>query len=352
MATRFWEVTVSDRMVELTDSLYFLKMAIVSRKDVKDLGDQWKCPGIYVLVDGWADSWCAYIGKGTQLSVRIPNNRDFEWNRALIVRRSEPFDSAEIGWLEGRIIELLKAAGVELENKQQPRDDTLSVARQKILENYVVVIQHALVLLGYDPAGQQQVPAQTVELEPEDARPATIGKAHRNVLDVVRAGTQIESTLRKHPATATVESTGIRYQGNLYGSLQAAAKVVTGYNNPDGWSSWGVRSDSGEVVSLKRLRTQTSNRTSAVRDARNARSVTDSDEQDRMQSPRRNARSKTTPKKMSAARVNDFLARKDEGATYPQLEKEFGLTKGSIYKLLLENGRVKERRPSRTRQAR
>lgn len=347
MKTHFQEVTVSGRTVELTHRLYFLKMAIVSRKDVKDLDDQWKRPGIYVLADGWTNSWCAYIGKAKKLSVRVPNDRTFEWNRALIVRRSEPhdLDSAETGWLEGRIHELLKAAGVELKNERKPQDDTLSMDRQRTLENYVGVIQHALVLLGYDPAGQQQqAPAQTAELEAEDVRPATIGKTHRNVLDVVRAGTQIESTLRKHHATATVESTGIRYQGKLFTSLQAAAKDVTGYDKPDGWSSWGVRSDSGEVVSLKRLRAQTSNRTSTVRDApRNARSAIDSDEQDRMQSPRRNAKNRTTPKKMSPAKVRRLLARKDEGATYGQLAKEFGLTKSSIYNLLLKNGRVRER---------
>lgn len=352
MATRFEEVTVSDRMVELTDSLYFLKMAIVSRKDIKDLGDQWKCPGIYVLVDGWADSWCAYIGRATQLSARIPQDRKFEWNRALIVRRSEPFDSAEIGWLEGRIHGLLEARGVELKNVQKPQDDTLNVARQKVLENYVGVIQDALVLLGYDPSGAAAASVRTdSRVGPEETTPATIGKAHRKLLDVVRAGTQIESTSRKYPATATVESTGIRYQGELFGSPSAAAKAVTGHDTANGWSSWGVRFDSGEVVSLKRLRAQTPNRTSAARDVRNARPATDSDEQDR-RPLQRNARSKTTPKKMSPATVRRFLARKDEGATYVQLGKEFGLAQGSVYSLLLENGRVEERRSSRTRRAR
>ncbi len=342
---RFEEVTVSDRMVELTDSLYFLKMAIVSRKDIKDLDDQWQCPGIYVLVDGWADSWCAYVGRATQLSARIPQDRKFEWNRALIVRRSEPFDSAEIGWLEGRIHGLLEARGVELKNVQKPQDDTLNVARQRILENYVGVIQDALVLLGYDPTGQQQqVSAQTAELEPEETTPATIGKVHLKLLDVVKSGTQLESTSRKHPATATVEPRGMRYQDELFGSPSAAAKAVTGQDTADGWSFWGVRrSDSGKVVMLKALRVQREigGTEAAVTDT--AQDLRPTGHEARPKVVRRPLRGKTTPKKMPAATVRRLLARKDEGATYVQLMKEFGLTQGSVYKLLLESGRVTQR---------
>ena len=345
MATPFQEITVSDRMVELTDSLYFLKMAIVSRKDIKDLGDQWKCPGIYVLVDGWADSWCAYIGSSKQLSARIPQDRKFEWNRALIVRRSEPFDSAEIGWLEGRIHGLLEARGVELKNVQKPQDDTLNVTRQGILENYVGVIQDALVLLGYDPAGrQQQVSARTAELEPEQTTPATIGKVHRKLIDVVGAGTQIESTSRKHPATATVEAKGIRYQDELFGSPSAAAKAVTRQDTADGWSFWGVRrSGSDKVVMLKDLRAQreTGGIAAAVTDT--AQDLRPTGHDARPKVVRRPSKGKTTPKKMPAATVRRLLARKDEGATYVQLGKEFGLTQGSVYSLLLDNGRVTQR---------
>ena len=343
---RFEEVTVSDRMVELTDSLYFLKMAIVSRKDIKDLDDQWQCPGIYVLVDGWADSWCAYVGKTTQLSTRIPQDRKFEWNRALIVRRSAaPFDTTEIGWLEGRIHGLLEARGVELKNVQKPQDDTLNVARQRVLENYVGVIQDALVLLGYDPAGrQQQISARTAELEPEETTPATIGKVHLKLLDVVKSGTQIESTSRKYPATATVEPRGIRYQDELFGSPSAAAKAVTGQDTADGWSFWGVRrSDSDKVVMLKALKVQ--RETGGI-----AAAVTGTAQRSATDGPRSKtegrpspSRGKTTPKKMSPATVRRLLARKDEGATYVQLMKEFGLTQGSVYSLLLENGRVTQR---------
>ena len=338
MATHFEEVMVSDDgTVYLTVKLFSLKMAIVSRKGVKDLGAEWECPGIYVLVGGRADnSWAyggknwAYVGRTNNLSARIPQSREFEWSRGLIVRRTDRFDSAETGWLEGRIYKHLKAASVDLKNKQIPQDDTLSEPKQKDLENYVGVIQDALVLLGYDPEGhQQQAPAQIADLEPEETKSAPIGKVYRKLLDVVPAGTQIESTGRKHRAIATVDATGIRYGGELFGSLAAAAKAVTGYAI-DGWSFWCARSDSGTVVKLKDIRAQTAGMRTATK-------------QDPRPSPRRNARSRTTPKKMSEATVKRLLARKDEGATYVELQEEFGLTQGSVYSLLLKRGRVSRR---------
>ena len=351
-------VQVSDRTVTIIPDLHSLIMVAVPR-DCRGLGDEWESPGIYVLLGALANITCrVYVGQAKKLRTRIRQhhkNPPFVWTRALLVRHANAnsFGLSEIGWLEGRIHGLLEAGGVDLVNDQRPGDVPLRETSKEGLEFFAGFIQDALVLLGYDPEGHSAAePVQTAELEPEDARPATTGKVpgkfHRNLLDIVRAGTQIESTSRKHPATAIVEATGTRYQGELFGSPSAAATAVTGHDTDNGWLFWGVRSDSGEVVSLKRLRDQTSNRTSTVRDARNAQFG------DRQRRTRpnavtpRNAKSKTTPKKMSATRVNDFLARKDEGATYPQLKKEFGLTTGSVYKLLLENGRVKERR-TRTR---
>ena len=342
---------VSDRTVEITSNLYPLKMAVVPR-DCKGLGDEWESAGIYVLLgerDG--STWRVYVGQAKELRKRIRQHRKsaedgtfFAWNRALLVCNTGSFGLSEIGWLEWRMHRLLEAGGVDLENKQIPGEVPLGAASsQADLEVFVGVIKDALVLLGYDPEGRSAAaPARMAELELEDAQPATTGRPHRKLLDVVDAGTEIESTSSKYPATATVEATGIRYQGEIFGSPSAAAKAVTGHDTADGWSFWGVRSDSGEAVSLKRLRAQPSNRTSGAQDVRNARSDRRR-RQDRRPVAQRNPRSKTTPKKMSPATVRRLLARKDEGATYVQLGKEFGLTQGSVYSLLLESGRVTQR---------
>ena len=47
---------------------------------------------------------------------------------------------------------------------------------------------------------------------------------------------------------ATVEAEGIRYNGNLYKSLSAAAKAVTGYRTINGRLFWGVEGENGKVT--------------------------------------------------------------------------------------------------------
>ena len=345
---------VSGRTVEITSNLYPLKMAVVPR-DCKGLGDEWESAGIYVLLgepDG--STWRVYVGQAKELRKRIRQHRKsaeagtfFAWNRALLVCNTGStgsFGLSEIGWLEWRMYGLLEADGVDLENKQAPGEVPLGAASQANLEIFVGVIKDALVLLGYDPAGrQQQVSARTAELEPEETTPATIGKVHLKLLGVVKSGTQIESTSRQHPATATVEPRGIRYQDELFGSPSAAAKAVTEQDTADGWSFWGVRSGSGKVVMLKDLRAQreTGGIAAAVTDTAQDLQPTGHDARPKV--VRRPSRGRTTPKKMPAATVRRILARRDDGATYVQLRKEFGLTQGSVYTLLLENGRVTQR---------
>jgi len=337
-------VQVSGRTVEVTSSLYPLKMA-VSPRDCRGLGDEWESPGIYILFGAPGGSiGRVYIGQARELRKRIRQHRKnmedgtfFEWNRALLVCNTGSFGLSEIGWLEWRIHGLLEDGGVDLENKQIPGEVPLGAASQADLEVFVGVIKDALVLLGYDPEGRrQQVPT------PDEAtKPETTG-VHRKLLNVVDSGTQIESTVPSRPATATVDDTGIRYQGDLFGSLQAAAKAITGYRT-NGWAFWGVRSDTGALVRLKDLQGQTQDGP-AARDTRNARGQRPrATKRDRRPSRHGDARSTTTPKKMSEATVKRLLARRDAGATHAQLQEEFRLKKGSVHRLLKKHGYVDSR---------
>ena len=322
MTKQVFSVEVSESKFEIEDERRHLKMVSVPRGGAKDLDNQWSEPGIYLLLEeGPNASWRSYVGKATNLSVRILRDRhleDFEWNRELLVRRSPGFDTTEIGWLEGRIYRLLKEAGVGLANKQTPGDDTLRESRREVLEEYVGVIQSALTLLGYPVGGQPQAleqETQETEAERGERGSATTGDVAK-LLDVVSVGQQIESTSPSHPASATIVAEGIRYERQVYKSPTAAAKAVTG-SAVNGWYFWGVKRGR-HVVRLRDLRDQES-------------------------SPKPQRRSNTTPAKMSQATVGRFLARHDEGATYVELGKEFGLTRGSVHKLLKDNGRVKGR---------
>ena len=315
----FEEVKVSERTVEMTCELYALEMAVVSRGDVKDLSDQWNEPGIYLLLEAGTNSgWCAYVGQAKYLDMRILQDHsyeDFEWDRALLVRRrrddrgSGGLDKAERGWLEGRMYELLKGAGVGLANKQRPDDDMLSKTKREQLEKYVEVIESALTLLRYPLGSQPQTPERRTKPSKERAdRGQPVSR--RNLLDFVSVDQEIESTSPKYSgATATIDASGgVRYRGRLYASLSAAAKAVTKQRTANGWSFWGVK-DGGVLKKLEDLR-------------------------DKEPSPDTQRASNTTPREMSRAERKRFFARRDAGATYTMLQEEFGLSKGSVANLL------------------
>lgn len=318
METQFNVMVADDGRAVLTDLVYPLRMAVVSNESAKRLA--WNHSGIYILlglpVDG---GWCAYVGKARDLSKRIAQPHPIEWNRALLVRRSEPhFDTAEIGWLEGRLHSLLETSGVDLKNKQTPGDETLNVARQEALKLYVGSIHSALALVGYDPAGlPQQATRQTAEVAQQDAKPTTAGKAHRKLLGYLPVGTVIKSTTSKYRGTtAKVEAAGILYGDKLYASPSAAAKAVTGTDTADGLAFWGVEDKSGKVSKLR-----------DVRDGKIAIK----------------RQRKTTPSKLTAAKRKRLFARHGEGATYVELQREFGMSQGGVYKVLKEGGRVQSR---------
>ena len=105
-----------------------LKAAIVERGTVRHLDDDWNAAGLYILVDRCDANgdWGAYVGKAPSgISDRIKQhlrNKD-DWYRALLVQRdtTHGFNSAQIGWLEGKLYELLNAAEcAQLSNKVAP----------------------------------------------------------------------------------------------------------------------------------------------------------------------------------------------------------------------------------------
>ena len=284
-----FEVQVSDATVEIADDRYGLRVAAVWRKNTRDLGDQWKSAGVYILLgtpetDG---GWSAYVGKAKDLNARLGGHRagqerEFDWIRAVLVRRLNGFDTTESGWLEGRMHRLLEVGGVDLKNVQKPGDDTLKAAKRSVLESYLKPIRGVLMLLGYDFARHEEHEqhisntkrfgattrnATTLDprpkQEPDRKTPTTsymVGKLLHSV-DDLEVGSQLESTPPTYAgATATVDAVGIRYSGETYTSLSAAAKAVTGTDTADGWSFWGTRTKSGELVSLKRLRSEAESR--------------------------------------------------------------------------------------------
>lgn len=84
------------------------------------------------------------------------------WRRGLLIRRDTTFgfNSAQVAWLEGRIYDLLDAAGdARLHNGNRPSDETLPAHERLVLEASVAPIRRVLRLIGYDPSSPDAEPA-------------------------------------------------------------------------------------------------------------------------------------------------------------------------------------------------
>jgi hypothetical protein len=89
-----------------------LRVAYVTRRDLNHLPDEeWGVPGVYVLLaDHGSDQ--VYIGQAVHLRKRLLQHRSapkLEWRRAVAIKRdtSNGFNSAEIGYLEGRLASVI-----------------------------------------------------------------------------------------------------------------------------------------------------------------------------------------------------------------------------------------------------
>lgn len=243
-----------------------LRMALVSRESINLLTGEWEVPGIYLLLFPAAqDPMTArerrprvYVGKtgpgGLRSRLQTHAHQKLGWTRALLVARdtSAGFNSAQAGWLEGRVWSVASAAAhVELDNGNQPRDETLDSYERSWLEGTIEPIRHVMRLVGYplDPADDDPV------IEPGVRRHhgVTIGRLIEAGLLV--AGDTVEYTGRGHEGTiAVLEADGsILLNGTHYSSPSAAGAAIRG-GAVNGWEYWAQRDGSGNLVSLGEIR--------------------------------------------------------------------------------------------------
>src|SRR3954451_14600341 len=98
--------------IELRHQL--LRMVVVDKASVGSLDAFWSARGVYFLLGHGErpELFTAYVGKAPSgLAARVANHvrsRQDPWQRALLVASATPtgFDSAAIGWLEGRLYDL------------------------------------------------------------------------------------------------------------------------------------------------------------------------------------------------------------------------------------------------------
>ncbi|WP_433241576.1 hypothetical protein [Actinomadura nitritigenes] len=240
-----------------------LCVAVVERNGVRSLGSDWDVPGVYVLLDPASQdgTWGGYVGKApagikSRLSTHL-SQKD-HWSRAVLVRRDTKygFHSAQVGWLEGRLYDLLQAAtNARLHNIRRPVDESLPPHDRQMLESCVMPFVRVLRLLGYDPT--QPAPPEARE-QAVPATPTPAGKSVRRVIrgtvqDLLSAGllqahAKLVSTSSAWPAEATVLPDGrIEYNGRTFNSPSGAADYVTS-GSVNGWSFWAAETVTGRVT--------------------------------------------------------------------------------------------------------
>lgn len=238
------------------DTAGALVMAVVDRAAVAALAADWDAPGVYVLLDRHEGdgSYGCYVGKApggvrTRLTQHL-KGRD-HWHRALLIRRDTTFgfNSAQVGWLEGRLYDVLDAAAdTRLHNGNRPRDETLPPYERVALEPIIAPIRRVLRLLGYD----SDTPDDQAVRSPSRTRSSRFyGITVKHLLDasLLTAGEKLTSTNGIWPASAIIAADGgVEYDGITYPSPSKAASAVKNGMAANGWDFWAVDRSTGATT--------------------------------------------------------------------------------------------------------
>lgn len=235
-----------------------LRMVLVNRESIRLLNDEWRRLGVYFLLGPNADDphrFRAYVGEvgRSTLLQRVKQHamtKDW-WSRALLVASaSDDFNSAEIGWLEGRLYDVLhNAVACDVMNGNRPGDDSLSTKERVLLEKYVEPIMATLRACG--------APPDTADQKPPPKGKQRYGETLADLISggLLKPGTLLQPLKKGLATQAKVLPDGqLEVAGQVYGSLSAAAKAVSGAVAEAGWDFWGAPSGDGGFVPLAKLR--------------------------------------------------------------------------------------------------
>lgn len=256
----------AEQPIIIFDGNAALCMAVVDRMSAGQLDESWECAGVYLLLDRHSDEgYSAYVGRaGAGLRNRIRQHlrkRD-HWDRALLVARdtTHGWHSAQIGWLEGRLHELLEGAEqATLRNDVRPQDDTLPPYERLALEAAITPIAAVLRLLGYSPDAVDEDTTSTSLSPAEKAwvtrRAYDVSLADLFAASLIEEGDRLISTNGAWPATAVIGPDGsILLEGKSFISPSGAGKVAKRGKAANGWSFWAVDKADGSRTQLSTLR--------------------------------------------------------------------------------------------------
>jgi hypothetical protein len=236
-----------------------LTMAVVNRDSVANLDAEWDKIGVYVLLwpiaaDG---SYTAYVGKVGQSTLRkrlYQHDRSKEgWTRALLVRRdtSDGFNSAETGWLEGRITDVLALAPLATPINRPDKDESLPQYEREALDRAIRPIAAVMRVLGASPDTPDQAPPVKTR-----RRPRTYSETLSDLIEggFLHVGARLRSLYTGTDAAATVVDGGkLEVSGTVFDTPSGAAVHLRG-RETNGWDFWGAPSGDGSLIALSELR--------------------------------------------------------------------------------------------------
>ena len=198
--------------------VHALHMGLIERAAVPALGSPWSKPGVYVLFGTpGGEPVQVYVGKATKLKERLATHRTkpkFPWWRALAIVRDTTagFNSAEIGYLEGRIASELKGLpAIALAADRYDLDTTLPAYMLLQLDAFVPTILAALRIVGLDLRAPDPQSAEDVTiLVPAAGKGAAVPGTVADLLTagLLTAGTQLVFFRKGQVSKATVTAAG------------------------------------------------------------------------------------------------------------------------------------------------
>jgi hypothetical protein len=244
-------------------TVHAIRVAHSWRRDVARLPvDDWNVPGIYVLLAA-GETPQAYVGKAVDLRSRLLQHRSkpkLDWVRAVAVKRdtSHGFNSAETGYLEGRVASELRAIpGLTVVEGQQTQDETLPPHLLLALDDLIPSVLAALRLVGIDLFKPDK--EDDDELANAGLRKKRVAKAG-TVADLLAAGVlsggaELHLSQGGTTARGSVTAAGeILVNGVAYSSPSTAAATALGLTSSNGWTTWHVGDIKGPT--LDHLRAQ------------------------------------------------------------------------------------------------
>lgn len=238
-----------------------LRVAYVARRDLERLPESdWGVPGVYVLLSDDV-SGQLYVGQAIHLRKRLLQHRakpKLEWRRVVAIQRdtSHGFNSAEIGYLEGRLAaEIGAIPGVQVIEGLKSLDTTLPPHHMLALDALLPGVFAALRLTGMDLTKEADIPEpESVAAGPKRLHTAIPGTvADLVAAGLLRAGVELHLSQGGRTGRATVTTSGeLIVDGVAYASPSKAAATALGLQSSNGWTTWHLDDLSGPTLAQLR----------------------------------------------------------------------------------------------------